>query len=111
MSADEKTTIIKEAEESARKSSAGECLAKLFLILADPEMFGKLRKLFKNNQLTAEKQKKLTCIQDVACIMDACNLTMHASTKAKVAEVIDDAGLAFQLSQMWTTVSKKDHPC
>ena len=56
MSAEDTAAITKEAEKSARKSSAGECLAELFLILTDRARFGNLCKLFKNNQLTAEKQ-------------------------------------------------------
>ena len=66
---------------------------------------------FKNNQVTVEKQKKLTCIRDVMYIMNTYDLTMYASSKPRAAEVVDDAGLAFQESQSWTTVTKKDCYC
>ena len=111
MSAAAKATLVEAAEDSARKTSAGEYLAELFLILACRERFGNLRKLFKNNQVTAEKQKKLTCIRDVVYIMNTYDLLMYASSTPRAAEVVDDAGLAFQETQTWTTVARRDCYC
>ena len=110
-SAAAKATLVEAAEDSARKTSAGEYLAELFLILACRERFGNLRKLFKNNQVTAEKQKKLTCIRDVVYIMNTYDLSMYASSTPAAAEVVDDAGLAFQETQTWTQVAKRDCYC
>ena len=73
-----KAEAVKAAEKSARKTSAGKYLAELFLILACCERFGNLRKLFKNNQVTAEKQNKLTCIRVVVYIMNTYDLSMYA---------------------------------
>ena len=106
-----KIEAIKAAEESARKTSAGEYLAELFLILACRERFGNLRKLFKNNQVTAEKQKKLTCIRDVVYIMNTYDLSMYASNTPRAAEVVDDAGLAFQETQTWTQAKRDCYCC
>ena len=43
--------------------------------------------------------------------MNACDLSMYASTKPKAVEVTDDVGLAFQESQSWTTVAARDCYC